>query len=416
MRVSAGIVAAALATLTLGPVEALAVGASDITFSTQSTAGNNGTSIVYFQATESSSGRTSTVPTRRFIGCPTPYYMRWTNVVVRPQGPTSYDVQIFDCSTGQPVNDGISRAGELYWQPGSHPILAGTNQLANGQVIYALNVSLSPPVVKPNQDTTLAASVADDFIAQADRTLNISVDPSGWSVASWSVDFGDGQTATLPGGATSVQVSHRYGVPDNIKPVVTAHVTGVAQVADFDPGSGNLVLLNQPFAVDVTNSAVGQVTSAPVVAYAAPTVRAGLISRIQPGSPPVSDRGLAAIEAPRGTPVYLYVRPIVDAEGEMTLDGAPAGHGQTALLNWRLRSGSRDGPPGQVTAPGGAGPPDGAIVQQWNSPDRLGAGGPEPYAMELDYKVRTTYPDGATRDYDLAGAVTVTVGFAASSG
>ena len=405
-----------LASAISSTLPAHAFGKADFSFTTTAVPGTNGTSIVYFQATESSSGRTTTVPTHRFIGCPTPYYMRWTNVVVRPQGTTSYDVQIFDCSTGQPVNDGISRAGELSWQPGSHPILAGTNQLANGQVIYALNVSLSPPVVKPNQDTLLSATIADDFIAQADRTLNISVDPGGWRVASWSVDFGDSQTASLPGGATSVQVSHRYGAPDNIKPVVTAHVTGVAQVADFDPTSGNLLLLNEPFAVDVTNSAVGQVTSAPIVAYTAPTVRAGLISRIQPGSPPVSDRGLAAIEAPRGTPVYLYVRPIVDAEGEMTLDGAPAGRGQTVLLNWRLRSGSPDGPPGQVTSPGGAGPPDGAIMQQWNSPDRLGASGPEPYALELDFTVRTTYPDGATRDYDFAGRISVTVGFAASSG
>ena len=400
----------------IGALPASAVGKSDVTFSSQSVPGINGTSFVYFQA-RGSGGAVSTVPTHRFIACPTPYYMRWTNVVMRPQGTTSYDVQIFDCNTGQPVNDGISRAGELSWQPGSHPILAGaSSQLANGQVIYALNVSLSPPVVKPNQDTSLEASVADDFVAQADRTLNISVDPNGWSVASWSVDFGDGQTASLPGGATSLQVPHRYGAPDNIKPVVTAHVTGVAQVADFDPLAGNLFLLNEPFTVDVTNSTVGQITSTPIVAYTAPVLRAALIARIQPAAPPVSDRGLAAIEAPRGTPVYLYVRPIVDAEGEMTLDGAPAGRGHTVLLNWRLLSGSEDGPPGEVTAPGGGGPPDGAIVQQWNSPDRLGAGGPEPYPLEVDFTVRTTYPDGATRDHDFTGRVSVTVGYAASSG
>jgi hypothetical protein len=182
----------------IGALPASAVEKSDVTFSSQSVPGTNGTSFVYFQA-RGSGGAVSTVPTHRFIACPTRYYMRWTNVVVRPQGTTSYDVQIFDCNTGQPVNDGISRAGELSWQPGSHPILAGaSSQLASGQVIYALDVSLSPPVVKPNQDSSLEASVADDFVAQADRTLNISVDPNGWSVASWSVDFGDGQTASLP--------------------------------------------------------------------------------------------------------------------------------------------------------------------------------------------------------------------------
>ncbi|MFY9616141.1 MAG: hypothetical protein WAT58_12150, partial [Candidatus Dormiibacterota bacterium] len=384
-------------------VSVYAYGKGDITFNTTSVPGTSGTSYVYFQATETSSGRTSTVPTRRFIGCPTPYYMRWLNVVTRPDGTTSYDVQIVDCNTNQPVNDGVSRAGQLRWVPGSRPLLAGTSQLANGQLIYALNVNLSPPVVLPNQGTTLQASIADDFISQADRTLNISVEPNAWSVASWSVDFGDGQTATLPGGQPSMQIPHRYVTPTNINPVVTAHVTGIAHVADFDPFSGNLVLLTAPFAVDVTNSTFGQVAAAPVVAYTPPHARAAGLARLRSDGAPLSDRGLAALEAPRGTPVYLYVRPIIDAEGQMTLDGRPAGDGYSVVLNWRLASGSRDGPPGEVSAPGDGGGGDRPVIQQWNSPDELGARGPTPYAIDLDYTIRTTYPDGQTRDYEFSG-------------
>jgi hypothetical protein len=396
--------------------EVQAYGPTDVAFTTHTQEGTNGTSYVYFQATEASSGRTSTVPTRRFIGCPTPYYMRWLNVVTRPDGTTSYDVQIVDCNTNQPVNDGVSRAGQLRWVPGSRPLLAGTSQLANGQLIYALNVNLSPPVVQPNQATTLQASIADDFVSQADRTLNISVDPNGWSVASWSVDFGDGQTTTLPGGQSTMQIPHRYATPNNINPVVTAHVTGIAQVADFDPFSGNLVLLLAPFAVDVTNSTFGQVAAAPVVAYTPPRARAAGLARLRPDGSPLSDRGLATLEAPRGTLVYLYVRPIIDAEGQMTLDGRPAGDGYSVVLNWRLLAGSHDGPPGNVTASGTSGPADHPVALQWNSPDAIGAGGATPYAVDLDYTVRTTYPDGQTRDYGFSGRIAVTVGFAATSG
>jgi hypothetical protein len=402
--------------LVLPGLNAVALGSHmAVDFASQTVSGVGGVSYVYFQARDAQSGAATTVPTHRFTGCPTPYYMRWTNVVVHPNS-TSYDVQIYDCRTGQPVNDGISRAGQWFWGPGSQFLPAGMSQVATGLLVYALNVSLTPPVVQPNQETTLSAAIADDFIAQADRTLNISVDPGSWSVTSWSIDFGDGQKGGLPRGTTAISAPHRYTTPADVNPVVTAHVRGFAQVADFDPSSGSLVLVNEPFAVDVTNRAVGQVTEQPVVAYTPPQVRAGVLSRLQPGSPALALQGLDAIEAPRGTPVYIYVRPIVDAEGTMTLDGRPAGTGKTVLLSWRLRSGGGDGPPSQVTAVGMSGPPQAAVVLQWNAPDRIGSGGAQPFAVGLDLTVRTTYPDGQTRDYGSSGAVSVTVVYAANSG
>ena len=386
-----------------------------MTFSQHSEAGTNGVSYVYFQAQDSHNG-VSTVPTHRYLRCPGPYYMQWVDVVHRAET-VSYNVDIYECFSGKKVSDGISRSGQIFWQPGNHPILAGLGpQLANGQLIYALNVALDPPAVKPNQDTSVVASIADDFVEQADRTLNISVDPNGWAVTSWSVDYGDGQNATLPGGNRAIQPNHRYANPGSPKPIVTAHVAGTAQVADFDPATGDIVLLNAPFTVDVTNSTLGQVAAQPVVAYMPPVVRAGVMSRLQPGAPPLPSRGADAIEAPRGTPVYLYVRPIVDTEGVMTLDGRPSGSGRSLVLNWRLGSGSADGPPAQVSPAGATGPPDTAVVQQWNSPDRLGPHGAEAYVMTLDYTVRTTYPDGQVRDYPFSGTVRVTVGYAASSG
>jgi hypothetical protein len=396
------------------PVCVDALGRKDVTFSTQTQAGTNGTSYVFFQAHESS-GRTTSVPSRRFVGCPVPYYVRWMNVVYRPNS-TSYDAVIYSCATGKPI-DNLPRSGELLWGPGERMLIAGIQDLnASGQLVYALNVNLTPAQVQPGQTSRLSATIADDFVAQADRTLNISVDPVGWKVDSWSVDFGDGQTTTQPGGAPNIGIDHQYAAPAAVQPRVTAHVSGNAQVADFDPATGDVVLLTQPFTVDVTNSTSGRVNQQPVVAYTSPAVRAAVVAQLAPGAPPPQRRGVATVEAPRGTTVFLYVRPIVDREGAMTLDGKPAGDGQTAILRWTLRGGSTDGPPAGISPAGASGAQGDPIAQQWNTPDRIGPSGPEPYFITMDYTVRTTYPDGQVRDYDFSGSVPVTVAYSANSG
>lgn len=408
------ILGAVLALLLAFPGTASAWTRPDLTFDTQSVSGTNGTSFVFFQA-HASSGKTTTVPTRRFVSCPVPYYVAWKNVQYLPNA-TTYDVVIYNCATGQPV-DNKQRSGALLWGPGQHTLIAGVqDQNAAGRLVYALNVSLNPATVKAGQTASVSGSIADDFVAQADRTLNVSVDPNGWKVTSWTVDFGDGQHATIAGGGTAVAADHTYAAPSSVQPRVTAHVAGTAQVADFDPASGDIVVLTAPFTVDVTNAAVGQVIRQPVVAYTPPVVRPALVSELAPASPPALRRGFATIEVPRGSTVFLYVRPIVDREGELTLDGQPAGRGQTSILSWTLRSGSADGPAGQISRPGAAGGPGDAILQQWNTPDAIGPGGPVPYNLAIAYTVRTTYPDGQTRDYAFSGSVPVTVAYSAISG
>lgn len=407
--------AAIVVAWTCWPQPALSVGRDTINFSTQTQPGTNGTSYVYFQAHEAGTGRTTKVPTRRFTGCPVPYYVVWKHVVYDPHS-TSYNVVIYSCATGQPIDNQL-RAGQLFWGPGQRTLIAGIQDLtATGQLVYALNVGLNPAQVVPGQATTLSAGIADDFVAQADRTLNISVDPAGWSVNSWAVDFADGQTATLPGGGRSISVSHSYGSPASVRPRVTAHVAGTAQVADFDPATGDLILLSAPFTVDVSNDTSGQVNRQPVVDYSAPVVRAAVVTQLAADAPDSLRRGMAAIEVPRGTMVFLYMRPIVDQEGGMTLDGKPGGSGQTEILGWTLGSGSADGPPGATTRPGAGGAAADAIAQQWNTPDQVGSGGPIPYSLAVSYTVRTTYPNGQTRDYQFSGTIAVTVAYSANSG
>src|ERR1700737_4979879 len=129
--------AVTIAMVSYMPVCVDALGRKDITFSTQTQPGTNGTSYVFFQAHESS-GRTTTVPSRRFAGCPVPYYVRWTNVVYRATA-TSYDAVIYSCATGRPI-DNLPRSGELLWGPGERMLIAGLQDLnASARLLYSLH-------------------------------------------------------------------------------------------------------------------------------------------------------------------------------------------------------------------------------------------------------------------------------------
>jgi hypothetical protein len=194
------------------------------------------------------------------------------------------------------------------------------------------------------------------------------------------------------------------------------HPTGAVTVPMNQHYDAEAEAGNAANAIDQTDSAASQVGAPQVVAYTAPQARAGAMAQLERGSPPGSAPGFPGIEAPRGTPVYIYVRPLVDAEGTMTVGGLPVGSGHTELASWRLIAGSSDGPAGQDTAAGAVGEPATPVVQQWDSPDRIGAGGAQPYLVALDVTVRTRYPDGQSREYTFPGTVSVTVGFAASSG
>src|SRR5258708_27783082 len=179
-RAKARLVAVLAITLLVGlPTLVAGLGLKDVTFETTTIQGPPGTSFVYFQA-HASSGSTTTVPTHRFAGCPVPYYVAWKNIVYRPTS-TSYDIVIYRCSNGQPI-DNQQRAGELLWSPGQQTLIAGVaDQSANGRLVYALNVSLSPAVDRAGQPAQVLAAIAHAFVAQAERHLNVALHPSGWA-------------------------------------------------------------------------------------------------------------------------------------------------------------------------------------------------------------------------------------------
>jgi hypothetical protein len=150
-----------------------------------------------------------------------------------------------------------------------------------------------------------------------------------------------------------------------------------------------------------------------VLAYTPPVVVAAVSPSIA-GPPPVATAGTTRIEVFRGSSTDIYARPIIQREGAMTADGAPAGAGHSTLLGWRLLEGSPDGPPGRMTAPGASGGPAAPIVQQWDHPDATGPSGGRPYLLRVVCTMRTVYPDGHAEDHAFSGVVEVMVRYSAS--
>jgi hypothetical protein len=404
-----------VALLSLSPVGSLAYGRSDVTYDLQSIQASNGFTFVYFQAHDSHGSYP--MPTRRFANCASPFYTTWVvsqNIV--PAFMTEYNVTRYHCSDGTRV---CPCPGGWDWtipvMNANRRAVAGLYKLdASGLQIYGLNVALDPSQITSGQPARLTAGMRDDFIATADRTLNISVYPDRWSVVSWSVDFGDGQRAVVPGPNHSLDITHTYTTPGRPNPTVVARITGTAQIADFDPATAQPILVDAPFIVDVSNSTSGNVVAQPVIGYIAPQVTAAATPVLPGGAPGAA--GVSQIEVFRGTLTDIYVRPIIDREAYMTANGVPSGNGQSRLLTWMLVSGSRDGPPAQVTPPGATGIADQPVVQQWDRPDPIVDGAATPYDLRVSFVVRTTYPDGAQRDYPFSGTVRVLVRYAAAGG
>jgi len=299
---------------------------------------------------------------------------------------------------------------------GDASVVAGEQQLdASGVAVYTLAVALDPATVVSGESAVLSADVTGDFEAVADRTLNISIRPDGWSVSTWSVAFGDGGRAELPGGARSLRATHTYRQAGAVQPRVTGHVTGMAQVAEWDAATGEPYLVDEPFTINVTNTGEGSVSRAPVVAYVAPVTRfAAAATLAGQGSPPSG--GSAAIEVFRGVLTDVYVRPAVERQGYMTVDGAAVGEGRSWLIAWRLDSGGAGGPPTQVTRRGTWGTSAVPVVLQWDRPDPRAPGGPGAYTVGITYVMRTRYPDGHEADSTHSGGLTVHVHYSATGG
>ena len=110
--------------------------------------------------------------------------------------------------------------------------------------------------------------------------------------------------------------------------------------------------------------------------------------------------GFSAIEVLRGAPIDLWVR--ANVEPPATDPAATV-----ALIQWTLVRGVNDRPGG--TQPGTSGAPNEPLRLQWNDVTPVENGQLRPYELHLRARIRVTYGDGTTRDFDLAGLIVVTV-------
>ena len=113
-------------------------------------------------------------------------------------------------------------------------------------------------------------------------------------------------------------------------------------------------------------------------------------------------QGFSAIEVLRGAPINLWVR--ANVEPPATDPAATV-----ALTQWTLVRGANDRPGG--TQPGASGGPGEPLRLQWNDVTPVVDGQLRPYELHLQARIRVTYGDGTTRDFDLEGSIAVTVRF-----
>lgn len=111
-------------------------------------------------------------------------------------------------------------------------------------------------------------------------------------------------------------------------------------------------------------------------------------------------QGFTAIEVLRGAPIDLWVR--ANVEPPATDPAATV-----ALTQWTLVRGANDRPGG--TQPGASGGSDEPLLLQWNDVTPVVDGQLRPYELRLQARIRVTYGDGTTRDFDLEGSIAVTV-------
>jgi hypothetical protein len=237
-----------------------------------------------------------------------------------------------------------------------------------------------------------------------------------WSVASWSIDFGDGQMRTLnaPQG-NSIQVPHVYQAAGVYDARVVAFISGHAQAAVYDR-YGTVHLLRRPFSVEVGNHAVATARARPSRGYLPPRAVVGVVPSLGPtiGAPPAN--AFRQIDGLRGALTTLSIQLLILREGQLTIDGAARGFGRSSLTGWRLDGLPSDAPPGVGTVPGTIHHAGEALRLQWNSPNPIVGGQPHDYVVPITLFVTTLFPDSHVASYAIASSFSVSVNFAAESG
>jgi len=381
------------------------------------TPGYAGHAFVYAQVDDSS----SSYPAPSGLGHQSPYYATWTR---QPFGastcPWIWVVYVFNRSTNQQVNALPPSApqpnfGTTTWfcaSPSATPVEEAPVTEASARLDLDLRVALSPSRPIAGTAALLSARLTASLTQDLNLYLNMAI--LDWSVSSWSVDFGDGSSAALPGrGSITLDLPHTYSSAGNFDARVVASITGHAQAARYDR-YGDVSLIRQPFSVEIGNDTLATTSARPARTYLPPQAEV----RVSPAIDALPDltASFRHVEAMRGALTTFSLQLIVIREAEIRSGTGRVGTGSSRLIRWRYDGPASEAPSGSGTIPGHLQEAGAPLRLQWNEPDRISAKQLQDYVIPLTLYVETRFQDGHVAQYFLHSTFSVTVDFAAQSG
>ncbi|TMC63010.1 MAG: hypothetical protein E6J16_10440 [Chloroflexota bacterium] len=409
-----------VALVATGATDSQSAGGSVTTVSIASVSGSAGHAFVYAQVSNS----TFAFPAPTGTGHQSPFFSEWVaQPIASPSCPWIWAVYVFDRATNRQINTPLPNSPPpnfgtttvLCASPTETPVGQPPQADAAARLDLDLQVTVSP-VVAAAGSTSRVSAVLSSALTQ-DLNLYLSMAIQEWAVTSWSIDFGDGQMATInTPAATSIQVPHIYQAAGLYDARVVAFISGHAQAAVYDR-YGTVHLLRRPFSVEVGNHALATASVRPSRSYMPPRAQIGVVPYIGlPIGAATTPTAFRHIDGLRGALTSLSVQLLILREGELLINGAPRGFGQSWLTGWRLDGAPSDAPRGVGTVPGGSHRAGDLLRLQWNAPNHILGGRPREYVVPVTLFVTTRFPDGHVESYAIASNFSVSVDFAAESG
>jgi hypothetical protein len=392
-------------------------GSGTMTVSIEAVSGYAGHAFVFAKVTDAN----SSFPAPTGTGHQSPYYARWSRL---PFGsatcPWIWAVYVFNRVTNVQVNGlpasapqpNLGTTTSLCASPSTTPVDEPPLADAAARLDLDLLVALTPPRAVAGIPTLVTARVTSSLTKDLDLYLNMAIED--WSIRSWSVDFGDGSSARVPRRPTnSLDLPHTYSSPGSYDARVVATIDGHAQAARYDR-YGSVSLVQQPFTVQIGNSALAIALAQPARTY---VVAQGEV-RVSPAldGTPNTGSSFRHVETLRGVLTTFSVQLLVTREGMIRIGTSRIGAGSTRLLRWRLDGLSFDAPTGSGSKPGAVQSAATLLRLQWNAPDKFSGTQRQDYVVPMTLFVETRYQDGHISQYAIESSFSVTINFAVQSG
>ena len=388
------------------------------TVSITAVSGYAGHAFVYAQVSNS----TLTYPAPTGSGHQSPFFSEWVpEPIASSSCPWIWAVYVFERATGVQINAPSSNTPSpnfgttttMCASPTRSPVDQPALADAAARLDLDLRVFASPAVATVGSPTVISG-ILNSRLTQ-DLNLYLSMAIEDWSVTRWVLDYGDGQSRTVNSlVGTSISTPHTYLSTGRYDARLIALISGHAQAAVYDR-YGTVHLVRRPFTVEVGNHTSITARARPSRSYVPPQVAVAVVPSVG-STPATSTAAFRHIDALRGALTTLTIHLVVIREGQLTIDGARGGFGQSRLIGWRLDGGVLDAPGNSGTTVGASHSAGEPMRLQWNAPDRIVSAQPQDYIVPVTLSVETRFPDGHLASYAIASSFSVTVNFAAQSG